>query len=168
MRYFFYSCIIFLIYSCGKKTHCKKISVNQSMLDSVQKKSDTSYTKRYRNQEFATAEYYINRKDTTVCQVMKDTAGQIRQIIMAKRQTRLITAEYYANGQLKAYLPLDREGRFEGTGEFYFENGCVKNNGIFRKGFYSGEWKNYDEKSRFVSTDQYDSNGQLVKNIPAN
>jgi antitoxin component YwqK of YwqJK toxin-antitoxin module len=97
---------------------------------------------------------------------MKDTTGRIRQIIMAKRQTRLFTAEYYDYGQLKAYLPLDAKGRFEGSSEFYFENGCVKSKGVFHQGFYSGEWKNYNEKGGLVSTDQYDSNGQLIKTTP--
>jgi len=124
---------------------------------------DTTYSKRYRNKEFAVAEYYINRKDTTVCQLMKDSANRIRQILIAKRDRKIFTAEYFSNGQLKATLPLDKDGRLNGEGAFYFESGCVRSKGSFRHGFYFGEWKNFDQNWKNVSTDQYDSNGQLIK-----
>ena len=141
--------------------------VDLAMLDSVRKKSDTLYTKTYRNEEFASAEYYVNRKDTTVCQVMKDKEGNIRQVIIANRRYRLFTAEYYANGQIKAILPLDNEGRYNGGSKSFYATGCVKSEGSYQQGFYAGEWKNYKEGGELSSTDIYDSNGQLTKTVPA-
>jgi len=168
MKFSFVLVMLSVLLSCKENNYCKKITVDKSLLDSVKKKADTSYTKSYRSKEFANAEYYINRKDTTVCQIMKDTADQVRQIIMSKRDTKLFNAEYYGNGQLKAHLPLDENGRLNGKGEFYFENGCVKSKGIFYHGFYVGEWKIYNDKGLNISIDKYDSNGQLIKTVPTN
>lgn len=165
----FTGCVIiaFAVFSCKEKPVCEKITVDKARMDSAKEKSDTNYIKRYRSQEFVSAEYYINHKDTTVCQIIKDSAGQVRQVIMAKKNTRFFTAEYYPNGQLKADLPLDKEGKYDGTGIFYYENGCVKSTGAFHHGFYAGEWKNYTDKQKLSSTDQYDPNGQLLRSIPA-
>lgn len=135
------------------------------MLDSVKKKSDTSFTKKYRTAEFDMADYYVNRRDSSYCQVMKDNHGNIRQIIMAKKEIRFFTAEFYENGQLKGRLCFDKDGKLDGPGEYYFENGCAKSRGIFHHGLFSGDWKNFDEKGKLVSTERYDSNGQLIKTI---
>ena len=167
MKLSFFLASVFIFLSCRNNNVCSRLTVDDNLLDSVKKKSDTSYTKRYRNKEFAVAEYYINRKDTTVCQLMKDTTNQIRQIIIAKKDVKLYTAEYYSNGQLKAHLPLDEAGRVSGEGEFYFENGCVRSKGSFHHGLYYGEWKNYNETGETASRDEYDSNGQLIKTTPA-
>jgi len=168
MKLAFFLASVFIFWSCRNNNVCSRLTVDDNLVDSVKKKSDTSYTKRYRNKEFAVAEYYINRKDTTVCQLMKDTTNQIRQIIITKNDVRLYTAEYYSNGQLKAHLPFDEAGKLKGEGEFYFENGCVKNKGAFNHGLYRGEWTNYNDKGQIISRDQYDSNGQLIKTISVN
>jgi len=152
-------------FGCNVKNSCQRITVDNGLLDSVKKKMDTSYSKAYRSQEFATAEYYINEKDSTVCQLMRDTANQIRQVIIAKKEKKIFTAEYYANGQLKARLPFDNSGNLNGEGEFYFETGCVKSKGVFHNGLYYGQWENYDQSGKHVSTDQYDINGQLIKTL---
>jgi antitoxin component YwqK of YwqJK toxin-antitoxin module len=136
--------------------------VNKTLLDSVKQKADTIYSKRYRTEEFAEADYYVNKHDSTYCQVMKDTGGIIRQVIMAKKDIRFFTAEYYDNGQLKAKLPFDSKGKFDGPAEYYFENGCVMRSGSFVHGFFHGEWRNYDQKGNLVSIDTYDENGQLI------
>ena len=140
------------------------IKVDKQWLDSIKRKSDTSWVKPYRNNEFVTAEYYIDKKDSIVTQLMKDTGGTIRQINIARYDlVRLFFGEYYANGQLKASLPLDSMGKNDGWGKFYYENGQVKSEGLFRHGLFSGTWKNYDEKGRSTTTDEYDANGQLIK-----
>jgi antitoxin component YwqK of YwqJK toxin-antitoxin module len=161
--------LVFLFFlSCNIKNKCERTTVDNTMLDSVKRKTDTSYTRRYRNQEFAMAEYYINKKDTTVCQVMKDTADQIRQIIIAKKDKKVFTAEYYSNGQLKAHLSFDSDGKLNGEGQFYFQSGCLKSKGLFRNGLYYSRWENYDQNEKHISTDEYDSSGQLVKTLKRN
>jgi antitoxin component YwqK of YwqJK toxin-antitoxin module len=167
MRSFFWiSGILILICSCsGNKNSGREIiKINKAWLDSIKNKSDTSWTKRYRNKDFVTAEYYVDKKDSIVTQLMKDSAGIIRQIIIARYDnTRLFFAEYYSNGQLKARLPLDSIGKYNGQAKYYYQNGQVKSEGTFTHGFFSGQWKNCDEKGKLISKDEYDENGQLIK-----
>jgi antitoxin component YwqK of YwqJK toxin-antitoxin module len=169
MKYFFWGVMIFSIYSCGNsKTTAPKeqVTISQQWLDSIKKSSDTIYSKPYRNNEFVSSDYYINRQKGITCQVMRDSAGVARQVIIVEKAVRIFTGEYYANGQLKAKLPLDSTGRYDGAAKFYYESGIVKSEGSFRSGFYSGNWKNYKENGTLVSTDQYNENGQLVKSVP--
>jgi antitoxin component YwqK of YwqJK toxin-antitoxin module len=158
--------LIIVFNSChhkDKETN-KIMKVNTNWLDSIKQKSDTSWKKPYRNNEFVTSEYYIDKKDSIVTQLMKDSAGTIRQIIIAKYDNiRLFFAEYYANGQLKASLPLDGMGKYNGQAKYYYQNGQVKSEGTFIHGFFSGKWKNYSENGRLISKDEYDENGQLIK-----
>jgi antitoxin component YwqK of YwqJK toxin-antitoxin module len=98
---------------------------------------------------------------------MKDSAGIIRQIIIAKKNTRIFFGSYYKNGQLQADLPLDEFGQYHGTGIFYYENGSVQSSGSFNHGLKSGEWKVYDQKGKIMATDSFDKNGQLIpKQLP--
>jgi antitoxin component YwqK of YwqJK toxin-antitoxin module len=157
--------------ACSEQTISKKevIHIKKEWLDSIIHTSDTSWIKPYRNNEFVSAEYFVNKKDSIVTQLMKDSAGTIRQVSIAKYdQVRLFFAEYYANGQLKAKLPLDGLGKNDGAGCYYYENGQIKSEGIFHHGLFAGQWKNYGEKGKLISTDEYDSNGQLLKSAGKN
>ena len=168
---FFYSIIILLsICSCNENKPVKEIiKVNRTWLDSIKQKSDTSWVKPYRNQEFVTAEYFVNKKESIVTQIMKDASDTIRQINISKYDNILLFfAEYYPNGQLKAGLSLDKEGKYNGPGKFYYEDGTVKSSGIYHHGFYYGNWTNFGKDGKLSSTDIYDSTGQLVKSIQAN
>ena len=78
-----------------------------AMLDSIIKTSDTVYTKKYRSQEFATATYFVNKKDSVVYQIMKDVNEVIRQVIGSKNNTLLYKAAYFANGQLMQDLKVN-------------------------------------------------------------
>ena len=144
----------------SKKT--AHITVDTQWLDSVRSKADTVYSKKYRNNEFVTAEYLVNKKDSFVCQVMKDSSGMIRQIIQAKNNVRIYTSSFYSNGQLMAKLLTDSFGKFNGPAVYYFENGNVKEEGVYLHGFYSGSWKNYDDKNNLLYTSEYNANGELI------
>lgn len=165
MKYFLSALII--LASCSSKRTVTKITFDQHLLDSVKRKADTSYSKRYRTEEFTTADYYVNRKDTSVCQVMKDDSGRVRQVIMARKAIRLYTAEYFSNGQLKAKLNFDSLGRLSGPCVYYYESGMVKSEGGFQAGIYTGEWKNYKENGKLERKDQFDSSGALINSVPA-
>ena len=148
-------------------TGCKQQNVNDkilanSFIDSVIKKSDSSYEKAYYRSDFVTAQYYINKIDSTICQLMKDSAGLIRQIIIAKKDTRIFYGSYYKNGQLQADLPLDAFGQYHGTGKFYYEVGSLQSTGSYLHGFKTGAWKIYNEKGKETATDNFDQNGNLI------
>ncbi len=148
-------------------TGCKQQTVNEKILatpfiDSIIKKSDSSYQKPYYRSDFVTAQYYVNKKDSTVCQLMKDSAGLIRQIMIAKKDTRIFYASYYKNGQLQADLPLDAFGQYHGTGKFYYEDGSLQSSGNFTHGVKTGAWKVYNEKGQEKAIDNFDQNGNLI------
>lgn len=143
-------------------------TVDQVWLDSIRKSSDTVYTHEYRNSEFETADYYVNRGRNIICQVMRDSARQPRQIVIVKDNIRLFTAAYYANGQLMAGLPLDSNGKYQGYSVSYYPAGQKKSEGKFEKGSFSGEWKYYNELGKLMYTEFYDESGQLVKTVNAN
>ncbi len=166
MRSMIAAALMIVLYACsGNAPAAKLTTLDKNWLDSIKKKSDTSWVKPYRNEEFAVSEYYIDKTDSIVTQVMKDRQGMIRQIIIARYdQIRLFFAEYFANGQLMASLPLDSAGHYNGNGKYYYENGRVKSEGSFSHGLFNGKWKNYDTTGRLLNVDEYDSNGQLRTN----
>ena len=159
------SCSLFVlmlsIFSCTQQNRNAKI-LSTSLIDSIIKNSDSSYEKPYYRTDFVTAAYYINKKDSTVCQLMKDSAGIIRQIIIVKKDVRIFFASYYKNGQLQANLPLDEFGQYHGTGNFYYEDGSLQSSGNYLHGFKTGAWKVYDEKGKETATDNFDQNGNLM------
>ena len=156
---FFATPILFL--SCTQHNSNSK-KIDRAWLDSIIKNSDSSYIKPYYRTDFVTAFYYLNKKDSTVCQVMKDSAGIIRQIVIAKKDVRTFFGSYYKNGQLQAHLPLDEFGQYHGTGIFYYDDGSLQSSGGFTHGFKTGHWKIFDEKGKLTATDEFDKNGQII------
>ena len=156
-------CMVASWVSCkqGDKTF-EKILVDQSMIDSVKKLSDSSYTKPYYTGNFARTEYYLNSGDSSIMQVMKDSSQQVRQVIIAKNDKRIYFTQYYANGQLMASYQFDGYGQNEGESKEYFENGAVSMSGIYKNGMRTGKWKNFDEKGDQLFTAVYNDFGQQV------
>ena len=152
---------LLFICSCTQKNSHDKLLAT-SFIDSIIKSSDSTYTKPYYRTDFVTATYYINKKYSTLCQLMKDSAGKIRQIIITKKNARIFFGSYYKNGQLQADLPLDEFGQYHGTGTFYYENGSRQSTGNYTHGFKTGEWIVYDEKGKIKVTDSYDINGNIL------
>lgn len=153
--------LMFLFFSCIQQKSNAKILAG-SFIDSIIKHSDSSYEKDYYRTDFVSANYYLNKKDSTLCQLIKDSAGKIRQIIISKKDTRIFFGSYYKNGQLQADLPLDAFGQYHGAGTFFYEDGNLQSTGNYNHGFKTGDWKVYDEKGKVTATDSYDDNGNLV------
>ncbi len=158
---FFITISILFITGCKQQNINDKILAN-SFIDSIIKKSDSSYKKAYYRSDFVTAQYYINRKDSTLCQLMRDSAGNIRQVIITKKDTRIFYGSYYTNGQIQADLPLDAFGQYHGTGKFYYEDGSLQSTGNYQHGFKTGAWKVYNEKGKETANDNFDQNGNLI------
>ena len=153
--------LIFLIFSCKQQNNHAKILAS-SFIDSIIKHSDSSYEKLYYRTDFVTASYYFNKKDSTESQMMKDSAGKIRQVIILKKGNRIFFGSYYQNGHLQAHLPLDEFGQYNGTGKFYYEDGNLQSSGSYTHGFKTGEWNVYDEKGKVTASDSYDSYGNII------
>ena len=152
-------CIFF--FSCKQQSGNAKILASH-FIDSVIKHSDSTYEKPYYRTDFVTAAYFVNKKDSTLCQLMKDSAGNIRQIIITQKNRRIFFGLYYKNGQLQADLPLDSFGQYHGTGKFFYEDGSLQSTGNYTHGLKTGDWKVYDEKGKITASDSYDDNGNLL------
>ena len=153
--------LILLLFSCIQQNRNDKILAS-SFIDSIIKHSDSSYEKTGYRTDFVTTTYYLNKKDSSVCQLMKDSAGKIRQVIITKKDIRIFFGSYYKTGQLQNDLPLDTFGQFHGTGKFFYEDGSLQSTGNYKHGFKTGDWKVYDKKGKVTATDSYDDNGNLV------
>ena len=165
---FLFAGYVFL-FGCNSKNmnaSQQRLGVNYKWLDSIRQSGDTFYVKKYGTTRFAKAEYFVSRKDAVICQVMKDTADTIRQIIVTKNNRRNFFAEYYPNGQLMAQLPLDSFGQNNGDSKYFYLNGSVESEGIYKNNLKTGIWKNYDAGGKLLSTNKYDSNGQALNINP--
>jgi antitoxin component YwqK of YwqJK toxin-antitoxin module len=167
MRFFLSIVAISFFLSCnskeGEESSVEVILVNQHRLDSIRNNSDTGYTRSIGAAEFNKAEQYLDKKDSIISKIMRDTGDNVVAVVQFKANTRITYEEYYPNGQLKGKLPLDAKGKFQGPARYYYEDGRVKSEGAYENGFFSGKWKNYDESGKLVSVDEYDKNGQLIK-----
>lgn len=153
--------ICLFISSCAsneKKTQQPLTGVNYHLLDSIKGLADTTYAKKYGTIKFANAVYFINRKDSTVCQVMKDTADSIRQIIVTQKGKRSYFEEYYPNGQQVAFFQFDSLGQYNDSAKYFYENGLLESAGQYKNGFKTGSWLNYNAQGMLISTNEYDSN----------
>jgi hypothetical protein len=159
---YIFSLIIFL-WSCAehKKTNTYPKKIEMARIDSFIKIADSAYSKPYKRTDFVTAYFYVNKKDSSVMQLMKDSFETIRQVIVSKKNIRTHYAQYYPNGQLMADLPLDESGLYNGDATYYFPNGRVRESGKFVHGLYTGEWKNFDTKGKPLSSVKYDNNGNI-------
>ncbi len=153
--------VLIFLFSCKQNENVKNL--DKAWLDYIIRKSDSSYVKPYFRTDFVKACYYVNKKDSTLTQLMKDSADRVRQIIIMKNDVRLFYAQYFSNGNLQAQLPLDEFGQYHGTGIFYYENGEPQSTGNYNHGFKTGEWKVYDEKGKLTATDKFDEHGQLIQ-----
>jgi antitoxin component YwqK of YwqJK toxin-antitoxin module len=160
-RFLFPAILMLAVFSCTQKNRNSKILAS-SFIDSIIKHSDSSYEKSYYRTDFVTATYYFNKKDSTLSQMMKDSADKIRQVIITKKDTRIFFGSYYKNGQLQADLPLDEFGQYHGTGKFFYEDGSMQSTGNYNHGLKTGEWKVYDEKGEVTAADSYDANGNIL------
>lgn len=138
--------------------------IDMAFFDSIRCNSDTGFTRIIGAGEFYSAEQYY-RGDSIVSKIMKDTAGRITAFVQFHKNIRTAYAEYYSNGQLKAKLLLDDQGLFDGRAAYYYEDGNIKSEGVYDKGFFSGTWKNYSAGGALVSIDEYDANGQLIRSL---
>ncbi|MFT3909069.1 MAG: hypothetical protein QM737_06545 [Ferruginibacter sp.] len=154
--------VIISFFSCKQKSNASfhMLTVNLKMLDSIKQHSDSIYEKPYKRTDFVNAEYFVSKKDSTITQIMKDSSGTIRQVIIEKAKHRVYFAEFYSNGQQKFRINLDAFGQYDGAAEEYNSNGSLKRSGTYNHGLHAGKWKNFDEEGKYVSTDEYNENGQ--------
>jgi len=159
--------LLFLITSCDQlheaRSALEPIHISMTRIDSIRSNSDTGYSRTIGAKEFYSAEQWISKDGHTITKILKDTVGRITALVQFKDNIRIAYEEYYPEGQLKAKLPLNNQGQFEGSANYYYPDGRIRSSGNYVNGFFNGSWKNFDSTGYLVSTDIYDQNGQLTK-----
>jgi len=145
-----------------KKEPHPTLTLNTKMLDSIKQHSDSTYEKPYNRTDWVTAEYFISKKDSTITQIMKDSFGAVRQIIIEKAKRKVYVARFYPNGQQQLKVKLDAFGQYDGDAELYRQDGSLNRTGVFKGGTQVGPWKNYDENGSYTFTQEFDENGQEI------
>ncbi|MBS1742564.1 MAG: hypothetical protein JST81_05960 [Bacteroidetes bacterium] len=150
------------VMACNSKkaSESTHLLIDTKMLDSIKLHSDSMYEKPYMRSDWVTATYFVSRKDSTITQLMKDSFGNIRQVIIERNKVRIYVNQYYPNGQQQYKVKLDAFGQFDGPAEEYYENGNLKRTGTYKSGLHIGEWKNYDESGVYTFTQIYNGDGQ--------
>jgi antitoxin component YwqK of YwqJK toxin-antitoxin module len=159
----FSATFLFVFFGCTPQKVKHPVKLDKPWLDSIIKNSDSSYTKPYFRTDFVTAGYYLNSKDSSLCQVMKDSAGIVRQVIIVRKEVRTFYGQYYTNGQLHAWLPFDDSGQYNGAAEFYYDNGKIKSSGVYTHGVKTGKWKNFSSTGVLTAVEEFNPDGELLK-----
>lgn len=137
--------------------------LNNSWLKSIISKSDSTYTRPYYRSDFVTASYYINKKDSTLTQVMRDSSERVRQVIVETKGVRSFSAQFYPTGYAIAMTGFNTQGQFHGGATFLYPDGRVKSKGQYANGFHSGVWETYNPEGKLVLKEEYGADGQLLK-----
>ena len=105
--------------------------------------------------------YYL--KDSVTIYVLQDSLHRIKYWFKDKNGIRLDGAEVYeTTGQIMGKL-IFVKGIIEGTVTYYYQDGRVKSNGVFKNGHWYGEWKNYNPIGQLETIDYYDNLGKIQK-----
>jgi len=167
MKFSIFIISLFLITSCDEHhtehSALEPVLINMRRIDSIRVNSDTGISRVIGAKEFYSAEQWLSKDGLTITKIMKDTIGRISALVQFKDNVRIAYEEYYPEGQLKARLPLNGQGQYDGSATYYYPHGRIKSYGHYVNGFFSGRWKSFDSTGQLLSTDTYDQNGQLTK-----
>jgi antitoxin component YwqK of YwqJK toxin-antitoxin module len=154
--------LIITLVSCGQtqKSDIEIIKFDIKIIDELQKTSDTTYIEQVGRADFYTIEYFINRKDNVTTKIFKDSLKNVVAHTKSINDKVFFAIEFFPNGQARGKLPEKIDGEYNGTARYYYEDGRVKSEGQFKKGLWSGEWKNYDKNGTLISIDDY-GNGNV-------
>ena len=146
-----------LLFSCRQKnlSEVEVIKFNPEVIHELKKTSDTSFTEYVGRSDFYNIDHYINYKDSVTTQIFKDSIGNVVAYTKTKADKVFFAIEYYANGQAKGKLPDKSNGKYNGQARYYFEDGRVSSEGLFKNGLWCGKWKNYDKAGHLISIDDY-------------
>lgn len=136
--------------------------LNKAWLQRIVTGSDSSYSKPYFRRDFVTAWYYVNKKDSTLCQVMRDSSQHVRQVVIEKNGVRTFFSRFYPDGQALVIVSLNTRGQFHGEATRFYPDGTLQSKGRYQDGLYAGSWEYYDEKGKLTRKEEYGTDGQLL------
>lgn len=156
---------VLLVSSCRESSDqpLKNNRLNKAWLNQLIKRSDSSYSKPYFRRDFAVASYYLIRKDSILCQVMKDSSERIRQVLLQQKGVLRNSMMFYENGQLIDDISLDEKGQNHGPVIQYYPNGALRARGSYRHGLHYGNWDFFDETGQLTEKRVFDSTGVMIQ-----
>lgn len=157
MKHHFILGLLVLLFSCGQTnlSEVEVIKFDPDVINKLKETSDTSFTEYVGRSDFYNIDHYINYKDSVTAQIFKDSLGNVVAYTKTKRDMVFFSVEYYPNGQVRGKLPNKTNGQYNGQARYYFEEGRVSSEGLFKNGLWFGEWKNYDKTGHLISIDDY-------------
>ncbi len=156
MKIIAYSLVLIMMLEACQHKQRPLGKLDKQWIDSIIHASDSNFSKPYYRTDFVTAIYYLNKKDSTICQIMKDSSNNIRQITVMNKDQRTFFGQYYKNGNMLADIPLDAYGQFHGKALYYYESGIVQAQGQFLHGVKIGEWQYFTPAGKPEKKESYD------------
>lgn len=120
------------------------IKLDSGLVQDIMATSDKPMVDTPRRKDFYYIEHYLNKSDSTVSRILKDSLGHIVGINQTRKGIRLFVAEYYPNGQIKGKLTIDGKGNFNVPVTYYYQDGRIRSVGNFGDMVPVGIWKDYD------------------------
>jgi hypothetical protein len=140
-------CLILFV-ACGSpnRSNIEILKIDSVQLKHVWEADHSPTIDTLRRPDFYTKERYINKNDSIVTVLLKDSIGYIVGMRQTKSGINIFVCEYYPNGQAKGKIPLTDSGISDGLTTYYYEDGRISAQGNLKDGIRVGTWKEYDNQ----------------------
>jgi antitoxin component YwqK of YwqJK toxin-antitoxin module len=135
------------------------IKYDKHQVQNIESNYDSTYKESTHNEDFWTIDHYF--KDSIEYKIMRDSADNIVGIVKSINGIVYSGKEYYSNGQLIAKTNFP-PGKIDGEAIYYYEDGRIRSNGVWKENKMVGDWYYYDTLGRFMYIDHYDNYGNLI------
>jgi hypothetical protein len=139
------------------------IKFDANIIDTLKQTSDTSWTEVLGRKDFYTVDHYMDRRDSIVSKIFKDSLGNVVAFNKAKNEKVFFAAEYYANGQLIGKLKHMPAMSEDDSATYYYPDGRIKSIGQLHNYNKTGIWKEYNIKGVLEKKIYYDSSGNIIQ-----
>lgn len=146
-----------LIIGCtseNEKSEIEIIKYDPELLEEIQSNYDSTYTESPRRDDFWTIEHYLVSAEYENI-IFKDSLDNIVGIVKRQNGKNYFTAEYYPNGQLKGRINYSSPGIIDGPSKYYYPDGRISSEGLWKDFKKVGEWKNYHSDGQLETIDFY-------------
>lgn len=124
--------------------------------------NDSIYIEYPHRKDFWSIEHYLIKPNKENL-IFKDSIGNVLGVIKRINGKNYDGGEYYPNGQLVGKVNYSAPGVIDGKATYYYEDGRVRSEGIWKSMNRIGEWKNYDKNGQLISIEVYDQTGKMIE-----
>lgn len=138
-----------------------KIDKNKVLELSQSPDIDSSYVKYSENNQAWSMEHYVIKPNKENV-IIKDSIGNVLAMFKRIDGVNYEGSLYYPNGQLVGTTHYSAPGVVDGKSTYYYEDGRVKREGVWKATKKVGTWKNYNPKGKLTLIEEYDQEGELI------